>query len=265
MNNNKQSIDILKIKEIKTIKSHSEWVNTILLLNDNRIASCSDDSIIKIYDIDDNYANSLQIKGHTQRINSICQLDSGNLVSCSEDLSIKVWSISKNDCKCEFTLSDVHKEKITKVISLTNKRFASCSWDNTIKIFKSEEPFLIKMLKNKGGMFSSIIQIKDKELLISEEQTIKKEIVSIWDIKRYQCIMSISGIFCHSANSIVQLDERNVLIGGLSKIVVLNFYTGKIEKVIQDSNIKHVTCICLLKEGKFILCGCEEGKFLLYI
>ena len=120
------------------------------------------------------------------------------------------------------------------------------------------------MLKNKGGMFSSIIQIKDKELLISGEQTIKKEIVSIWDIKRYQCIMSISGIFCHSANSIVQLDERNVLIGGLSKIVVLNFYTGKIEKVIQDSNIKHVTCICLLKEGKFILCGCEEGKFLLY-
>ena len=62
MNNNKQSIDILKIKEIKTIKSHSEWVNTILLLNDNRIASCSDDSIIKIYDIDDNYAIVFKLK-----------------------------------------------------------------------------------------------------------------------------------------------------------------------------------------------------------
>ena len=82
MNNNKQSIDLLKIKEIKTIKSHSEWVNTILLLKDNRIASSSADSTIKIF----NFSSSkceLSLQGHYSTVTFLSQLTNNNLLISS--------------------------------------------------------------------------------------------------------------------------------------------------------------------------------------
>ena len=48
-------IKTINIKETKTLTEHSDAVYSLLLLNDGRVASCSDDNTIRIYDPSNDY------------------------------------------------------------------------------------------------------------------------------------------------------------------------------------------------------------------
>ena len=76
-------IDINNINNIKTINEHSDLIASLLLLSDGRLASCSDDNTIKIYDIKNNYHCDITLEGHTDCVNYISQLDNNKLISCS--------------------------------------------------------------------------------------------------------------------------------------------------------------------------------------
>ena len=80
-----ESVKIEDIKSIKTITGHTDSVNSLLHLKDGRVASCSNDNTIRIYDPSNDYHCDQVIKRHSLGINSICQLDDGTIVSCSDD------------------------------------------------------------------------------------------------------------------------------------------------------------------------------------
>ena len=71
----------INIEPVKTITEHTKWVTSLLRLKDGRVASCSDDETIRIYDPSNDYHCDQVIKRHSQRITSICQLDDGTIVS----------------------------------------------------------------------------------------------------------------------------------------------------------------------------------------
>ena len=125
-------IKTINIKETKTLTEHSDAVYSLLLLNDGRVASCSDDNTIRIYDPSNDYHCDTVIKRHSNRISSICQVDDGTIVSCSRDGTIIIG---------DYTIYDTPKASINKVITMTNNRIASCSEDRTIKIWKSIKPY----------------------------------------------------------------------------------------------------------------------------
>ena len=118
-----------KIKNIKTIKGHSDYFNSLLLLNDGRIVSCSNDKTIKvwnIYDIsNDNQCDIVISDPHNDNINSLCLLAHGNIVSCSEDKSIKIWKINKDTYECLLQINNAHNDSINKVVTLIDNQFAS--------------------------------------------------------------------------------------------------------------------------------------------
>ena len=80
-----ESVKIEDIKSIKTITGHTDSVNSLLLLKDGRVASCSNDKTIRIYDPSNVYHCDQVIKRHSESIRSICQLDDGIIVSGSDD------------------------------------------------------------------------------------------------------------------------------------------------------------------------------------
>ena len=85
-----ESVKIEDIKSIKTITGHTECVYSLLHLRDGRVASCSLDNTIRIYDPSNDYHCDQVIKRHRQVIQSICQLDDGTIVSCSYDGTIMI-------------------------------------------------------------------------------------------------------------------------------------------------------------------------------
>ena len=75
---------------IKTITEHTKLFNALLLLKNKRIASCSCDRKISIYDPSNDYKCDEVIRRHNKGINSICELDDGTIVSGSLDNSIMI-------------------------------------------------------------------------------------------------------------------------------------------------------------------------------
>ena len=110
------------MKAIKTISEHTDEINSLLLLKDKRVASCSRDKTIRIFDPSNDYHCDQVINRHSKSITSICELDDGTIVSCSKDKSIIIG------------------DYINRVIPLPNNRIPSCSYDETIKIWKSNPP-----------------------------------------------------------------------------------------------------------------------------
>ena len=124
-------VESVKIEDVKTITGHTDSVNSLLHLKDGRVASCSHDNTIRIYDPSNDYHCDQVIKRHNYYIYSICQLDDGTIVSCSYQ-TIMIG---------DYTIKNAHDDWIYQVITLPNNRIASCSYDKTIKIWKSNPPY----------------------------------------------------------------------------------------------------------------------------
>ena len=94
---------------MKTITGHTDYVLSLLLLKDGKVASSSSDRTIKIYNQFNDYHCAQVIKRHRNGIDSICQLDDGTIISCTCDKSIMIG---------EHTIKNAHDGCIYKVITL---------------------------------------------------------------------------------------------------------------------------------------------------
>ena len=245
-------INIQEMKCIKTIYGHISQVNYLLLLKDNRIASCSNDKTIRIFNPSNDYHCDQVLKRHSDDIISICQLDDGTIVSCSKDKSIIIG---------DYTIKNAHILMICKVITLPNNRIASCSWDNTIKIWKSEPPYSdkpIKVLEGHFGYIWSILYIQDRDIMISGSNDFT---LSLWNILTYQCVTVIEEINCVSTNSLYQIDNNRVIVGERETFSIVNIDKCVIEKTTKDESFGIVNCSLKLRDNKTILVGCDYGTF----
>ena len=236
-------------------------ITSLLLLSDGRLASCSDDKTIKIYNINNNYHCDITLEGHTSYVRYISELDNNKLISCSDDRSIKIWSITQSSYQCDDTINNAHNDWINKVISLTNNRIASCSDDKTIKIWNSNNPYnLIKTLNGHTNWVNSIIKLKDKDILISGscyDNTLRK-----WNLLTYQCVKIINNVWCYN-NSLLEIDNNRIIVGGKNVITIVNISNDIIEHQIENDELDSVYSFIQLRDGN-ILCGCGNGLICLY-
>ena len=220
--NNYNILDIIcnieNITKIKTIKEHSKYVNALLLISDGRLASCSEDSTIKIYNRD-NYNCDITITEHTDYVIYISHFEYNKIISCCADRTINIWSISQSSYQCDYTIKRAHYEWIYKVIPLTNYEIASCSADNTIRIWNSRCPVRVALLKGHKNIVKSIIKLKNQNILVSvsKDTTLRK-----WNLLSYQCVTIIQNVKCSSSNGLLEIDNNKIIVGGKYKVTIVN-------------------------------------------
>lgn len=83
---------------LQTLYNHSENINALILLDDNRFASCSGDKTINIYSID-SFKLLSTMKGHKQSVYDICKISNQEIISCSSDHTIRVWDTVNYKCR----------------------------------------------------------------------------------------------------------------------------------------------------------------------
>ena len=101
----KENINLSTLKEIKSFNDNKQYINSLLLLKDGRLAACSRDETIKIYNLQ-SFSCEMTLEGHSKGVSYISQLKRGKIVSCSWDKSIKVWEIKDKTYSCEFTIDN---------------------------------------------------------------------------------------------------------------------------------------------------------------
>ena len=243
------------LKSIQTIDINTP-VYSLYVLNDKRIATCSEDGSVRIlnpskhYHIDETF-NRHDIFPTT----GLCQLDDGTIVTTA----CPIIQIGSHE-----NLS-AHGGDISKIIILPNDRIASSSNDATIKIWKSNPPYSdtpIKVLEGHTRIVNSIVYIKERDKLFSSSIDFT---FILWNLKTYQCEAVFSGFEkCAYYNALYQIDKDRVIVGGKSMFSIINIDKCVVETTVKDEELGLVRCFLMLRDNRTILCGCGNGKMCFY-
>ena len=238
-----------------TLTGHSSYVAKIIELKNSigcgsiRLASCSYDKTIKIWDLNDNQCLQT-LTGHTESVTNIIELKNGLLVSCSVNGIIKIWDLNGINKCCQTLMGDIDCE--TNIIELKNTpeydiRIASCNIGGTIKIWGLNGNYY-QMDTNHSSSIRRIIELKNKQIATCNIYgTIK-----IWDLNG-KCCQTIIGTYW--MDHIIELKNGQIATrSGGRKIELWNLNSGKC----CQEFIGHTCNIIELKTGQ--LASCSYGK-----
>lgn len=263
---NKDSVSTSPLICTHTLNGHSNSIYCLIELSSGKIASCSSDTKIIIWN-NTNYSIDYILQGHTQRVNCLVETPSGKLISTSADYTIKIWNLLTQ--QVEHTLNH-HNGNVSSCALLPGNRLASSSWDATLIVWnlstlKEEYTFqaqansigsLVFIGNNKlcSSIYRSIaiwnfvtkrkedeitnghdkcinciVLLKDKVRIASasDDKTIK-----VWEISTKKCLCTLNGhdesIYC-----VIELNDGNLCSGSQDKSL----------RIWSMDNKKEIACI----------------------
>ena len=251
-------IDVEKMKAIQTLKDHSLGVNCLCVLKDGRLASSSADKTIRIYNLS-NFKCEAVLESHTKGVTYITQLENGCLASSSGDGKINIWKANNQGFDLVETLHG-HENWVNKIIQLSKGRMASCSNDYTLRVWKSSEPYkCILSVQGNASPINSVIELRNKKNIVSAGLDC---CISFWNNITYDCEHEIPYVGCYSNNSLIEIDNNRLIVGGYDgEVSVINTTTFQLEgKIILFKNGSGSTSSLLELVDGNVLCGCYGGE-----
>ena len=231
---------------------HRLCVFCLCLLKDGRVASCSEDRTIKIFNLQDCQCD-LTLKGHKEAILYVSQLDNGCLVSSSLDGEIKVWGTKKGGFSCVKTIKG-HSDWVFKVSQLSGNSIGSCSADKTIKIWDDGSYQCLKTLEAQDEVIKSFIEVKKRKLIVSCGDMN----IYFWSSETYKCEKVICNYSqCCWSNSLIDINEDKIVVGGKG-VSVIELETFELVRCIKGKKLEDIRSVIILDDGS-ILCGCKTG------
>ena len=132
---NERSVNLkdikLQEKPPKTLTGHDGDVYQVIFLPDGRLASCSWDRMVIVWDTASG-TKLFTLDGHTHYVFTIAMLPNGWLASGSYDNSIKLFDLEER--KVVRTLSG-HTGAVFSLKALKNGNLVSCSADDTLRVW----------------------------------------------------------------------------------------------------------------------------------
>ena len=262
MENNKNKKQYEKLKVLKEFTKNDDCIVFLLKLKNGNLVTCSQDKEINIYE-KKTFNLLLSWTGHLNSINSICELNNSRLASCSDDKRISIWYYNlEKKLSFQEIIFIAHNSFINKIISLNDNNFATCSEDKNVFVWNSQPPYNKKcsLIGHKSEV-TSIIQLKNKKI-VSVSGNKEKGMMKIWTLneKNDKIIKqeSMINVFCYCMNSLIEIYDNKVAVGGYKIIRIVNINRKQIEAKIECHNCL-ISSIALLNDG-CIVSASEEGS-----
>lgn len=237
------------INKLYTLQGHSGTIRTLLKTNDNRLASGSGDSTIKIWRLYERMLD-INITSHSNWITCLLQPKNFDiLISGSSDCTIKMFNLlNKGSLEHSFTVD----KNVDCLVDIGNNRFASNCGDSIIiwDLLKKEQVATIEgafstvismcylnserllftgavngtvkgyVIENEGKDNKKVITLKDKgnlnAVVLLNENEIGVAIgntIKVWDINDKNEINSFDG-HDDDIKALIQMEDNNMLISG---------------------------------------------------
>ena len=158
--------------------AHDNYITKVISLPENRFASCSWDSSIKIWNSNDPYKLIQTLKGHTDHVNSIIFLKGKDkLISGGNDNYICIWNISTY--KCEIIMKGVSCSYSNGMIEIDNNTIM-VGGEKTIVIINVDKNRIERKIKqNNINYVYSLMKLRDGKILCG----CKTGVLGIYNIK----------------------------------------------------------------------------------
>ena len=142
---------------------NEQLIQYMIVLNDGRICTCSDDHTISVIDIEKNKID-MTMEGHTKPVCTLCQLENGKVLSGGMDKSIRVWEVGKDRYKCERAIET--EGEVREIVEIGNNRIAFSHKNTYIYIwdmrtnFEKKNIIALKGLNN--AKMETMIYMREK-------------------------------------------------------------------------------------------------------
>ena len=239
-----------KIDEIATIRNQHLAIYSLLILQDGRLATGSDDFPIKIFNLE-NLECEQTLKGHMDGIICLAQLENGKLVSCSKDETIKIWQIMPFSSFCEVTIK---VNVITKLISLKGNRIAIC-YKKKLNLINGNYPYNTIHDKNEQAQIESILQLEKTGKLVYCLANDEIHIVNLQNYQKESILLVMNH--CSYPNGLLELKNGNIIIGGNNQLYLIHRFSLRVIREFTHDKLNHVFSMVQLN-FKNVIIGCKD-------
>ena len=81
-----------------------------------------------------------------------------------------------------------------------------------------------------------------------------------WNLLTYQCITIINNVHCCERNSLLEIDNNRIIVGGFNELTIVNLTNNIIEQQIENDTLKDVGSLLQLRDGNILIL--HYGTFL---
>jgi len=238
----------------------NDYVNSVIILSDKRLCSCSSDCSIKIFDISNsNFDLQInKINAHSDKIWCIEEFKK-NILASGGNKDIKIWNINNNNLSLVSSLNYAHNDYLNKIIKLNDDEFASCARDGKVKIW-SKEYTQKKSINAHTTYVNSILKLKNN-MIVSGSNGEKS--LKFWSLIDYSLIKSFNNFYSTAYNNSL-LEVDNILYVGENEGIRIYSLEQNIQSFFyQNSNLKRVLSLCYIGNNT-IIAGTANGFIYMY-
>ena len=228
-------------KILKTFEGHQDIVTTVIELSNGKLATCSEDKTIKIWNSLEKKAEAT-LKGEESFL-CLCELDPQYILSGGKDGIVKKWSLQSKEVEMNYL---GHTKWIYSIVKIDNIYFASGSTDGMIKVWNHEswsDPY--KELREESRVISLIL-LKNGRLCSGND----KGKITIWDWKKGKMLNSFVGSQEKACiNCLCELEDRSIAYGTSEKYIKL-WHESK-DLITLQGHCDSIRSICSLSSNYF--------------
>ena len=236
--------------------AHLGSIYSLYKINNETIASCSDDKLIKFWNI--NNKINTKILHHKHPVYSFFY-NQNKIISSSSDKTIRIWELENNNLDINDNFKKINNVNIIySLCKISDEIFCTSSSDKTIKIWDFKTMKLLNTLIGHNDAVYSIIKLKNEKLYsCSGDKTIK-----IWDLATGICENTLKG-HLKSIYSICEYEKNKIASASAdnsSKLWDLNIVNDNLEINCFKTLFGHynsVNKVGKLKDG-FIFSGSDD-------
>ena len=152
----------------KKFFNHSSSVTCLIELNKERIASCSNDSYINIYNLETK-KSLYKYLAHNNGVNWIDKFYKNNIISCGNDSLLKIWLKPQLDYK-DINPEGIHNITYSKTLEIKPLKSLNIP-DNIFKFIMINDNSILLSGKNKVYLvrYKLIIDVQNEKNLLNVE------------------------------------------------------------------------------------------------
>ena len=262
-----ESKDTIKVKTLKKylsnskiIDSHSQSVTCLMILKDGRLASCSSDQSIKIFN--KNYNVDINISDINSPVYYILEVEENIIMACLGNGKINVYKIiSETKCEKIQIIDVVQGERVKKVIKLIEGNVASIANTRYLKIwnfYNQKYNCIANFTTNNSHALEDIIEVKKDEVVAQINST---DYLSFIDVKNQKEIyqLNVYGIRGNHINELYILNKNILYYGVNQNLLLIDIHSRQIIKKIDNLKFS-INCSIIISEN-FVIAGDTDGKF----
>ena len=236
-----------------SLTGHSNFVNSITQLNDNNIASCSNDHSIKIWSITSYKCLYTISNGHRSYVLKVISLPLNRIATCAGSSEIKIWNTKPPYSDTPIKVLEGHSDSVISLLYIKERDIMlSSSRDDTLHLWNMSTYQCDKVIEGVYCYFTnSLYQIDKDRVIVGGKKSFSIVNIDKCIIEKRIVDESLEYVRCF----LKLRDNKTILCGCNNGIFCFYDMNTEQYKITNDNHHSSITDLLLIDDNTFLSCS----------